>query len=311
MHQWGTPRWSSYSELLKKYNKSFAELIQSANQKDSTLSAKDATFVRNVADFMVKDKAGGLTEVMKVTGKRKENGDPLGMFAEGELLWHSNESGTLTFAPAVSLLAREGVVGSATGFMTTSDWYEKQTEAFRSELDEMVILHRFTPGKINPGLRSDQDYVMYRNMCPIDDTRIPLIIKSPGGIKGLHYSINTVYHVEGMSVDESQKLFDRINKELFVEEYTYDHWYKNDNDLCLFDNSITLHRRLGGIANRLCYRIQYDYTRLQTGPYEPYFQTEFNREYRREIREIVKTIGITDFKFPKVSFVESLRDMFS
>jgi alpha-ketoglutarate-dependent taurine dioxygenase len=309
MHQWGTPRWSSYSELLKKYNKSFAELMQMAEKNDTTLSERDAQFIRNVSDFMVKDRNGGMTEVLKVTGKRKANGDPLGMFAEGELLWHSNESGTLTFTPGVSLLANEGVVGSATGFLTTTDWYEKQSEAFRSELDEMVILHRFTPGKINPGLRSDQDYVMYRNMCPIDDTRIPLVMGSPAGITGLHYSINTVYQVEGMSVAESQKLFDRINKELFVDEYTYDHWYQNNNDLCLFDNSITLHRRLGGIANRLCYRIQYDYTRLQDGPYIPYFQDEFNREYRREIREIVKTIGITDFKLPKVSFIESVKDM--
>lgn len=311
MHKWGTPRWSSYSDLLKRYEKPFSELIRMAESHDPAMNDSDALFIRNIADFMVEDQHGKITEMLKVTGKRKANGDPLGMFAEGELLWHSNESGTLTFTPGVSLLAHEGVVGSATGFLTTTDWYEKQSEGFRSELDEMVILHRFTPGKINPGLRHEQDYIMYKNMCPVDDVRIPLVMRSPGGITGLHYSINTVYQVEGMSLEESHKLFNRIDKELFVDEYTYDHWYQNNNDLCLFDNSITLHRRLGGIADRLCYRIQYDYSKLQAGPYDPYFQDEFTCEYRKEIREIVKTMGITDFKLPKVSFIESVKDLFS
>jgi hypothetical protein len=237
--------------------------------------------------------------MLKVTGKRTKDGEPEGMFAEGELLWHSNESGTLTFSPGVSLLANSGVIGSATGFVTTTDWYESQSESFRSELDDMVLVHKFTPGKINPGLRQDQDFIMYKNMCPVDGVRIPMVIQSPGGIRGLHYSINTVDHVDGMSKTESDQLFERINKELFSDTVIYDHWYQNDTDLCLFDNSITLHRRLGGITNRLCYRIQYDYTHLQAQSYVPYFQKSFAKQYRKEIHEIVKYLGLTDFKLPK------------
>jgi alpha-ketoglutarate-dependent taurine dioxygenase len=221
------------------------------------------------------------------------------MFAEGELLWHSNESGTLTFTPGVALLANSGVIGSATGFVTTADWYELQSETFRSELDEMVLVHKFTPGKINPGLRQEQDFVMYKNMCPTDGIKIPMVIQSPGGIKGLHYSVNTVDRVNGMSKRESDKLFNRINTELFKDDTVYDHWYQSDSDLCLFDNSVTLHRRLGGITDRLCSRIQYDYTNLQTQPYIPYFQKSFAKQYRKEIREIVKIIGLTDFKLPQ------------
>jgi hypothetical protein len=171
----------------------------------------------------------------------------------------------------------------------------------------MVVIHNFTPGKINPGLREEQDFVMYRNMCPVDGTRIPLVIRSPGGITGLHYSPNTAASIEGMSKKESDHFISRLEKELFSEEYVYDHWYQNDNDLCLFDNSITQHRRLGGIKDRLCYRIQYDYTHLQDGPYIPYFQEPFISDYKKQIREIVKHIGLADFKLPK----KSLKEMFS
>jgi alpha-ketoglutarate-dependent taurine dioxygenase len=309
INQWGQPRQIQEYALSKKYHATPGEIFKRHLENDPTLSKEDHQWAKTMLDIVARDDQGRPLRMLKVTGKRKEDGSPLGMFAEGELLWHSNESGCLTFTPGVSLLAWEGVVGSATGFVTTVDWYERQSESFRSELDEMILIHRFSPGKINPGLREDQDFIMYRNMCPKENT-MPMVIQSPGGLKGLHYSVNTVSQVQGMSMEESQKLFERINRELFTEEFMYDHWYKQNGDLCLFDNSITLHRRLGGIANRLAYRIQYDYTYLQDGPYNPYFQNHYQREYIREIRDQIKTLGL-DFKVPKASFVESLKGLFA
>ena len=107
----------------------------------------------------------------------------------------------------------------------------------------MVLIHNFTPGRINPGLNAPQDNLMYKNMCPYPNTEIPLVIQSPGGIKGLHYSFNTVTGIKGMSEDESRFTLTQIRKGL--SEYTYDHWYQEDGDLCLFDNTIVQHRRLG------------------------------------------------------------------
>jgi alpha-ketoglutarate-dependent taurine dioxygenase len=212
------------------------------------------------------------------------------MFAEGELLWHSNESGNLCFAPGVALLGAEGVKGSSTGFVTTPDWYEAQSNSFRSELDEMIVHHTFTPGKINPGLRKEQDLIMYKNMCP-EDTKLPLVCLSPSGIKGLHYSINTVHSIVGMTAEESQSVFDQINKTLFVDEYIYDHWYQQDNDLVLFDNSITLHRRLGDIKDRLCYRIQYDYEKL-TQTTDRYLLEPYASQYKTQLVDVNKVLGI-------------------
>ena len=62
-------------------------------------------------------------------------------------------------------------------------------------------------------------------------------------------------------------MFDTINKELFVDEYIYD--YKHDSDMLMFDNSVCLHRRLGGIPKRKAYRIQYETSNLMDEPYHP------------------------------------------
>lgn len=274
-----------YRNLLKKYSPlSWGEIIQKGLDNDPLIDEVDIMRIKAIRYIRQETHTGAVLQ--RVTGKKDEQGNPLGMFAEGELLWHSNESGNLVFQPGVGLLAAECVVGSSTGFITTPDYYENVSNAFRSELDEMIILHRFTPGRINPGLRMDQDEIMHANMCPTDDVEIPLVIRSPGGITGLHYSVNTVYSIKGMSKQESDKVFETINKELFVDKYIYDHWYKQEGDFCLFDNSITLHRRLGDIKNRVCYRVQHDYNKLVKEKWQPYFQEKYAQQYNAETKHL-------------------------
>ena len=287
INKWGHSRVLEQYRVLKAYG--VTELGELIGRND--VSEEHRQWLMTVFNIRPHQEGGLQTHMLRVSGMKNKQGQPLGMFAEGELLWHSNESGNICFAPAVSLLGHHGVVGSATGFVTTPDWYEAQTESFRSELDEMIIEHKFTPGRINPGLRKDQDDLMYKNMCPVD-MDIPLVIQSPAGFKGLHYSINTINSIKGMSQTDSDRLIEEINKTLFVDKYVYDHWYKQDNDLCLFDNSVTLHRRLGGIADRLCYRIQYNYGNIAPANYNPYFQEPYISQFNNEIVEVNRVLGI-------------------
>jgi alpha-ketoglutarate-dependent taurine dioxygenase len=299
--KWGDTRYGMRYNVLKKYpGKTWTEVVKMSLSDSSEVDTVDKIRLSSIARMQEHSPDG--KHIMRVTGKRDKDGNALGMFAEGELLWHSNESGTLTFTPGVSLLGYENMIGSATGFLTTTDYYENVSESFRSELDEMILLHRFTPGKINPGLRMEQDEVMHGNMCPEDDAEIPMVIQSPGGIKGLHYSINTVHSIKGMSKAESDRVFEEINKELFVDKYIYDHWYKTNNDFLLFDNSITLHRRLGDIKDRLAYRIQHDYSTLQNAFWQPYFQKEFADKYVQQITDFVQLAEIKNFKLPNAEF---------
>jgi len=286
INMWGSHRSTFNLGLGKKYKKTdpLYDILTQDSINGIPVDPEDKKYVSNFSNIMAFEATQNpKTGVVKVTGKKKEDGSPLGMFADGELLWHSNESGNLVFAPGVSLLGESGTVGSATGFVTTPDWYEEQSESFRSELDEMIIQHEFTPGRINPGMNEEQDGIMHRNMCP-EPIELPLVIQSPRGIKGIHYSINTINSIKGMTQTESQSVFDQINKTLFVDKYVYDHWYQQDNDLCLFDNSVTLHRRLGGITNRMCYRIQYQYSKLAPN-WNPYLKEPFISKYVQALED--------------------------
>lgn len=295
--KFGDTRYGIRYLILQKYpGLMWHEVVGLALKDDPRIEPIDILRLKNIA--RMQEVAPDGRHVMRVTGQRDKDGNPLGMFAEGELAWHSNESGTRTFTPGVALLGSEHMIGSATGFLTTPDYYESVSNAFRSELDEMVLLHRFTPGKMNPGLRVEQDEVMHANMCPVDDAEMPMVMRSPGGIIGLHYSIHTVHSIKGMTKAESDAVFAEIDKELFTPQYTYDHWYQSNNDFCLFDNSITLHRRLGETKNRMCYRVQHDYSNLQDGFWQPYLTEPFMSEYVDEIKYYVALANIKNFKLP-------------
>jgi len=299
IEKFGPRRSGTRYYMEKKYGQEWNWLFTEAQADNPVISELDRYTIKAIAKVQYQTPGG--KSFMKVSGARDAEGNALGMFAEGELLWHSNESGTLTFTPGVALLGVQNMIGSSTGFITTPDYYENVSNAFRSELDEMIIMHRFIPGAINPGLRQDQDEIVHHNMCPVNDIEIPMTIVSPGGIKGLHYSINTAYSIKGMSKEESDKVFDEINKELFVDKYIYDHWYQSNHDLCLFDNSITLHRRLGDIKERVCHRVPHDYTKIHTNFWQPYSQPDVAKQYEEEMLYYIDLCKVKGYRMPNGS----------
>lgn len=274
------------------YGEAWSKLWNELKAGKYALTDEDYQFVFEAEYIRAPVKYG---QAQRVSGQRDNQGNRLGMFAEGELLWHSNESGQLAFTPGVGLLAIENVVGSSTGFSITARWYQNQTESFRSELDQLICRHEFTPGKINPGLNGQQDYMLKHNFCPHPND-IPLVIQSPGGIPGLHFSPNTVVGFEGMSKKESDALLQRLKDELFAPSNIYDHWYQNESgDFLLFDNSITQHRRLGDVKNRLLYRLGTSYREILSWQYQPYRQHEYQKRLQDEMSDVSR-VTAQEFK---------------
>jgi alpha-ketoglutarate-dependent taurine dioxygenase len=272
----------------------------------------DATNTDSYADFDAKDRAyveqkkyllektEGGNYLVRVTGKRDEQGRALGIFDHGELAWHSNESSLLTFTPGVALLGHQHMTESSTGFLQTVDYYNSLSESFRSELDDMMLVHSYVPGCINPREIDDPNMQMNVQMgfVPVDGVTTPMVLTSPGGYRGLHYTCHTAVGIDGMSKEESDQVFAEIDKGLFTEENIFDHWYQTDNDLVLFEQSVTLHRRIGGHPERLAYRIQYDFSNLLDSPWYPYHQPDVAEEYKKQTHELVEILGLPDFKLP-------------
>ena len=290
---WGAPPSVSFYRFLKKYNIEIDKTLPNLQAYQKAWRA--VAEVAEGEDKQSIEETMAILEmpnVQRVTGKRHPDGRRAGAFAEGELLWHSNESGQLVNTPGVMLLARENVVGTSTGFCITVNWYNEQTEAFRSELDEMIMQHDFIPGRMNPGLNDVQDALMKTNFAP-EPSELPLVIRSPAGIKALHMPVHTVVGIKGMKQADSDRLVKYITDGILKEPHIYDHWYKQEaGDLLCFDNSITLHRRLGGVSNRLALRTPSSFHNLLPYTWQPYFQEEFANAYRERITDIRDTFNL-------------------
>lgn len=286
MCEWGFASDAMHLKTAKKYNISYHEVINFIIKNRKTVTQQELSLLKDLSVVETPEKYNG--NVLRVCGGFDENNRPKGLFADGELEWHSNECGQLEFRPCVSLMGYRNFTKSATVFCQTADYYESLSEATKSELNEMILVSAYQKGKMNPGMNvDDHEKIVITNMCPDGEMETPLVMKSPGGIMGLHYSPWASQSIKGMSREESQKIFDEIEKNIFKKDNVYEHWYQQDNDLCIFDNSIALHKRLGDTTDRLGYRIQFTCNKLLEEPYNPYIQEEY-RKVREEFTQFEK-----------------------
>lgn len=275
--KWGTARYSRPVNWYIKYGKPLKQLVT-----NDLLDDGDKNELRLGRLWQIDKRRPGM---IRVTGKTNSKGDPLGVFDNGELLWHSNECSDPAFTPGVSLMGWEHMKKSCTGFCTTVDWWECQTESFRSEIRELITVNNYKPASLNPILKEQQEQFYKNNMCPVPNGEIPLVIKSPGGVEGLHLPAVTFDYFKGMTKLESRKLYQSIWNGVTQNQYVYEHWYQNDKDILIFDNSITLHNRKiennGVSPDRVGLRIQFDYDKL-VPEYQPFGQDLYNvqRQYR-------------------------------
>jgi alpha-ketoglutarate-dependent taurine dioxygenase len=282
---------------MKKYGQIF-NAAEPDTWKNLDLDPEDRLYLESTANMLEATEGGN--HLKRVTAKKNEEGKPMGFFSSGYVDWHSNESSFITFSPEVSLLGGQFMKGSATGFLQTVNYYENISESFRSELDEMIVMHRYLQGSVNEAEKTDPMTMIQAKLgfVPVDDVEVPMVATSPGGHRGLHYPINSAYSIKGMSKADSDKIFAEINKVIFDEKNIVDYWWENDNDWLLFDNTVTLHHRIGGHPDRVGYRVQYDPSNLLDKPWEPWHQTEVRKRYVQEITELVNLTKLQDFKLP-------------
>lgn len=303
IHQWGPEFWGLKYSLLKKYNLDWPTFQASVLANLPFIEQVD----KDILDILYKASitTSNGKSVNFFSSARDEKGD-YGLYGGQELDWHMHSSGKYAFEHAVSLLAAENVVGTATGFVNTADYYESVSASFRSELDSMVVLHRYTYADVDPPFKPAEEAVLKFKMCPVDDTEIPMVVKSPGGIKGLHFTPPTFYKIKDASDKESKRIFDEIYNGVFAEKNIYDHWYTTNGDFMTFDNSITLHRRVGQTENRKIYRLEHTYDNLLTEFYEPFIQEKYASKHRKAIRQIMKLEKYSGFIKPPFKFRDLL-----
>jgi len=290
MPKWGPLKANIRMQFHKKYGNDFDA---TRPETWAGISDQDRVWLETRATKL--EETGDGRYLTRVYGGKTAKGESGGYFSHGEVHWHSNESSALNFSPGVSLLGWQEMSNSATCFVQTVDLYESVSESFRSELDEMILIHEYTPGKLNENEHTDPGLAVSMKMafCPVDGSETPLICTAPNGRRGLRYTVNSRAHIKGMADVQAQQVFAELDRLVFDEKWIYNHWYQGtQRDLLLFDNSVTLHKRIGGLPERKAFRMQFDLSPCLDNPWRPWQHLpEYEKAYNEEIRQMVDVMG--------------------
>jgi len=202
-------------------------------------------------------------EVTVVTNV-KEDGKPVGILGDGEVVWHSDFSFKEAPTAARMLLAVElPAAGGRTHFSNCYAAYDTLSDAMKQRLSGMTIKQANivdTAMQVRPGASLDMD------IRDIPGPSHPIISTHPEtGRNMIFLGRRHSAYVNGLSLEASEALLDELWAHCTSPRFVYTHEW-TVGDVVVWDNRATLHRREAFDSNsrRVLYAAQVEGHR----PYE-------------------------------------------
>ena len=230
---------------------------------------QDKKIKNEVYDELIRMSITNLPGLARVTGIKTEDGKATGMFSDGELDWHSNESGKENPHPVVLLHGISGTKNSQTQFLENVTKYEKLTTEDKLFFDSLECIYHYNGTNIYSdvtglsGVSATQNQIVRINTYASNEPFIKkLVLTSPGGFKGFAFNFNTFHKFVDKTEKESNEIKEWLKDLLIVDKDIYTHNWE-DGDIIAFDQIVTLHRRpTKDCSNRLLHRISCDFSKI-------------------------------------------------
>ncbi len=167
-------------------------------------------------------------------------------------LWHSDS--TFKEVPALASVLSARIIpaeGGETEYVSTRRAFERLDPALRQRLENSFAWHDYahSRSKIAPGLAT-----------PVERAALPpqcwrLVWRNPVNGREALYLASHTYAIEGMELDEAQKLLGELMAAATAPERSYLHsWHKGD--VVMWDNRATMHRGRPWPGNEARYMVR-------------------------------------------------------
>ncbi|KAJ5924915.1 hypothetical protein N7454_007554 [Penicillium verhagenii] len=165
----------------------------------------------------------------------------------GNALWHADGS----FNPRRTYISMLHAIelppkgtGGATEYADARQAYEDLPEDMKMKIKDLVAVHSLLHNRqtANP----DSELFKNRNVLLEPSARHRVVtIHEPSG-RPMLYVTSYAHHIEGMPIEEGQKLLKELMDYITQPKYVFCHeWYKK-GDLVIWDNTAVLHRATPG-----------------------------------------------------------------
>src|SRR5688572_5860341 len=219
------------AEDLVKLVRRFGTPVTSSNLHQAHLEERTANKLFNLPP-----------EVTVVTNV-KEEGKPVGILGDGEVVWHSDFSFKEAPTAARMLLAVEvppAELGGHTYFMNCYAAYNALSSEMKKHISGKTIKQANiidTAMKVRPGMSLDMDF------RTVPGPSHPIISTHPEtGANMLFLGRRHGAYVNGLSLVASEALLDQLWEHASQPRFSYTHYWA-PGDVVVWDNRATLHRR--------------------------------------------------------------------
>lgn len=189
----------------------------------------------------IANKVFSLPPEVTVVTNVKENGKPVGILGDGEVVWHSDFSFKEAPTAARMLLAVEiPPAGGLTYFTNCYAAYDTLPDAMKRRLSGMTIKQANivdTAMQVRPGASLDMD------IREVPGPSHPVISTHPEtGRNMIFLGRRHGAYVNGLSLEDSETLLDELWAHTVQPKFTYVHEWAV-GDIVVWDNRATLHKR--------------------------------------------------------------------
>ena len=234
--------WLDHILLVFRGQKMKAEDLVSLVKRFGTPVTSSGLHQRNLEERIANQVFNLPPEITVVTNV-KEQGKPVGILGDGEVVWHSDFSFKEEPTAARMLLAMEippSELGGHTSFLNCYAAYDTLPDAMKKRISGMTIKQANiidTAMKLRPGARLDDD----PRTTP--GPSHPIISTHPEtGANMLFLGRRHAAYVNGCSLEESEALLNELWAHATQPRFCYEHdWAVGD--VVVWDNRATLHKR--------------------------------------------------------------------
>jgi taurine dioxygenase len=185
-----------------------------------------------------------------------ENGKPIGALGDGEAEWHTDMS-YVDEPPMASVLYSLEIPdrGGDTSFANMYKAYEAMPAGLKQAIEGRFANHDSSTTSVGE-LRAGANAVVDVRSAP--GAKHPMVRVHPvTGGKALYLGRRLNAYVEGMEIEESERLLDELWAHCAKPEFAWTHQW-NVGDLLIWDNRCAIHRRdsFDGRQRRVMHRTQ-------------------------------------------------------
>ncbi|MEE2934078.1 MAG: TauD/TfdA family dioxygenase [Pseudomonadota bacterium] len=170
-----------------------------------------------------------------------ENGQPIGQLGAGEASWHT-DSAFVEEPPAASVLYAIEIPskGGNTSVANMTKAWDSLDPVLRDAIRGKNAKHDYTYTSVGER-RKDFPEVLDPREAP--GPTHPIVRTHPDtGRESLYLGRRLNCYIMGLSLNESEKILDRLWKHAVKPEFTYEHVWQV-GDVLMWDNRCTMHRR--------------------------------------------------------------------